>query len=192
MINGLQQKIAVTNTQLRTKPNYAAWWHRAAAWAVRVLFWLVRALSLGAANPLFDRYWTTFGSVIYAPRGHDVDLTNPYDYAVVCHELAHRYDDEAHGLRFRLGYIFSGRARARWEMRGYGMQLVAIYRMTGEVPSHWPRRFAEAISGPAYLWAADRQKALETFSAIADALRAGRLSPAIFDPNDERFEEYLP
>ena len=188
----LTQRLRTTGTQLHTKPDYAVWWHSAAAKAMHVVFGLLRLITAGAIDEDFGAYWTTLGRYVYAPRGHDVDPTDPHDYAVVCHELAHRLDDEAHGLRYRLSYIFSGSARARWEMRGYGMQIVAMYRVTGQIPSHWPRRFAEAISGPAYLWAADYDEALGCFTDIADALRTGRLSPAIFDPNDERFAQFIP
>jgi hypothetical protein len=180
----LEQHLRQTETTLRTKPNYRRGWHRLAAW--------VASLLLSLVGRDFDAYWTTLGDTIYAPAGHVVDLEDPRDYAVVCHELAHRYDDRAHGWRYRLSYLLSWAARARWEYRGYGMALVAYYRQTGQIPDELPQRYAEELAGPAYLWAADHEEALEVFQSIADALRTGALAPTVFDPNDPVFEEYIP
>ena len=187
----LKERLGETGTELHPKPDYQVWWNGVAAMFVHGLFLLIHLLTFGRVEVDFDDFWTTLGGVVYAPRDHEVDLEDPEDFAVVCHELAHRYDDEAHGWRYRLGYIVSGRARARWEIRAYALHLIALYRVTGEVPADRPRYFADRVSGPAYLWAADRQEALRTFAAIADALRTGRLAATVWDPNEERFEGFL-
>jgi len=174
---------ALEDVTIRTKPDYRAWWHRGAAWVVQGLFWLLWLVSFGQINQDFNDFWTTLGDTIYRPAGDTSDLKNAWTYAVLCHELAHYYDDEAQGWKYRLSYIASGRWRAFWEMRGYGMQMVAFHRATGGVPPEWPTRFAKSIAGPAYLWAGDEAMLLDTFQQIRQDLLAGRLDDTQHHPD---------
>lgn len=187
---GLRQ----TETQLASKPNYRVWWHRAAAWFVKALFWVIR-LAPGDASPRFDEAWTTLGSTIYAPAGHPATLErlSSTDRLIVCEELGHRFDDLEHGWAYRLTYLLSGKARAAWELRGYGMRMVAHYRRTGDVPSDWPRRIAETINGPLYLWAGSADELQAALDTLRTRLLDGTIAASTLNPNDiSFFEDHLP
>jgi len=180
----LRSRLDATSTTLATKPNYRRWWHAVAAWIASALLTIV--------GRDFSTFWTTLSGTIYAPEGHDIDLEKPSDYVVVCHELAHRYDDRTHGWWYRISYIVSRRWRAHWEMRGYGMQMLAAARKRGRIPKGWVDRFTRAISGPAYLWAADEQTARTFFDRLREALESGELEPDFLDPSHDDFEQLLP
>lgn len=182
-VEQLKLKLTDTETVIATKPDYQVWWHAVASWLMQAIFRTIFAVTLGKVNRDFNDYWTTFGEVIYAPEGTQPRLEELRTYSIVCHELAHRYDDRAHGMRYRLTYLVSWSDRASWEVRGYGMQLVALYRRTGVIQQRHISKFAEAITGPTYLWAGDREKVEAQLTQLADALRSGRLNAAVFDPN---------
>lgn len=184
-VQALRQHLETTNTTLTTKGDWTTWWHAAAAWAMHAVFFILRVITLGNVDKRFGDYWTTLGDTVYAPRGYTVDLTNPHDYAVVCHELAHRYDDITHGWRYRVSYLLSGTARARWELRGYGMQMLAYHRAAGRLPYNLPTMFARAISGPAYLWAGDKTQLERAFRSIERAVLDDTISAELHDPNDD-------
>ena len=170
----LRDHLDKTDTHLAQKPHYRVWWHAVASWIATALLWCVGRDFVGA-------FWTTLGDTIYAPTDTDPDLDDRYVREIVAHELAHRYDDRRHGWRYRLSYLLSGKARARWEVRGYGMQMLTQYRERGEIPDGRPADYAETITGPAYLWAGDYDDVLADLEAIADAVRAGRVDAQRLD-----------
>jgi len=179
----LDKHFEMTETSIRSKPNYQKIWHRLIAW--------ITGIFLRAVGRDFNQFWTTLGNVIYAPSGRKIDHEHVHTYATLCHELAHRYDDRTHGWYYRLTYLFSSSARARWEYRGYAMAEVARYRKTGRTSSdHSIQMYAQYVSGGTYGWAFDKEEFFDTIRTVASKIEQQSID--VFDPNEDVFEQLHP
>lgn len=179
-VRELERRLGETGTEIAVKPDYQVWWHAGAAWFMVGLFWVIRVFSFGRFDVDFNRFWTTLGGVAYAPKGTDPSLRDAWDYSVVCHELGHRYQDEAEGWSYRLKYIFSAHHRGRYEAACYALQVAAAFRFAEYVSDRFVDALVDGISGTAYLGAADEETARDFLYDIAEHVR------------DEEFDAWNP
>lgn len=159
----MKELLEETNTKIRSKPNYAVWWHHLVAWFVHALFFF--------SEKNFRDFWTTLGPYIYAPGEYDLSL----DYAIISHELAHRQDDIRYGWKYRLSYIFSRSARRTWELRAYTVQMIARYQQNNPPSETEIRNLAKKISGITYGFAFKEERLVDTLLTILERIRSGQI-----------------
>lgn len=153
--------------------------------------WWMRAVGrlLRPVIPEFDTHYTTvLGDTIYLPVPFE---RFPRDGLAVtlAHELVHQLDQKEWGLWFYTSYAMFPApvwrtGRARWERRGYAVDLMIAHHRGGERElMRVARRLEGLFSGPGYLWMWGGAEAARDYLApVLDDIRAGRLqSEAPYD-----------
>ncbi len=107
-------------------------------------------------NPLFmTEYWTTLGSVIYAPSSFNLNDIQSHAWykEIFDHEKVHIQDFETYGLLYEITY-FLPYFRFVWERRAYLPELVELAE-THKYKDFYNRlnEICDNLGGSQYFWA---------------------------------------
>lgn len=109
---------------------------------------------VGLFNKYFmTRYTTTIGTTTYiadsllTPNGDNEEAIQ-----VELHEFVHKWDYVHGKVKFVFGYLFSGKRRSLYELRGYTMNMYWYWLRARLVVD--PNEYVKYFTGPDYLWMA--------------------------------------
>lgn len=129
-----KELILETGLELRKKSDWK-WWH----FPLPLFFWIVGIFKPDLKKSYYERYYTMFVDCLYHPDHLDRDQVLQ-KMAVIFHEVQHFLD---FCLTFALGYIFTKKNRAKWEIRGYFWNVYFQEEESRDV-------VVRALSGPMY------------------------------------------